>query len=85
MKEMRVRLALIQWFGTYLNKRSHFTKVGNDTSDYAYINGGVPQGSKLGPIAFVSNVYNNANVVNNLKNDSSYEFIGEVIIKINVV
>ena len=53
MKEMGVRLALIQWFGTYLNKRSHFTKFGNDTSDYAYINGGVPQGSKLGPIAFV--------------------------------
>ena len=26
-----------------------------------------------------------ANVVNNLKNDSSYEFIGEVIFKINVV
>ena len=24
-------------------------------------------------------------VVNNLKNDSSYEFIGEVILKINVV
>jgi hypothetical protein len=53
MKEMGVRLALIQWFGTYFNKRSHFTKFGNDTSDDAYINGGVPQGSKLGPIAFV--------------------------------
>ena len=53
MKEMGVRLALIRWFGTYLNKRSHFTKFGNDTSDYAYINGGVPQGSKLGLIAFV--------------------------------
>ena len=26
-----------------------------------------------------------ANVVNSLKNDSSYEFIGEVILKINVV
>ena len=26
-----------------------------------------------------------ANVVNNLKNDPSYEFIGEVILKINVV
>jgi hypothetical protein len=24
MKEMGVRLALIQWFGTYFNKRSHF-------------------------------------------------------------
>jgi hypothetical protein len=26
-----------------------------------------------------------ANVVNDLKNDSSYEFIGEVILKINIV
>jgi hypothetical protein len=26
-----------------------------------------------------------ANVVNGLKNDSSYEFIGEVVLKINVV
>ena len=52
IKEVGVRLALIQWFGTYLNKRSHFTKFGNDISDYAYINGGVPQGSKVGPIAF---------------------------------
>jgi hypothetical protein len=34
----------------------------------------------------VCNVYNtDANVVNNLKNDSSYKFIGEVILKINVV
>ena len=35
----------------------------------------------------VSNIrYNtDANVVNGLKNDSSYEFIGEVILKINVV
>ena len=49
MKEMGVRLALIHWFGTYLNKRSHFTK----SSDCAYINGGVPQRSKLGLIAFV--------------------------------
>ena len=30
-------------------------------------------------------VVSDANVVNGLKNDSSYEFIGEVILKINVV
>ena len=29
--------------------------------------------------------HTDANVVNDLKNDSSYEFIGEVILKINVV
>ena len=40
-------------------------------------------------INYRSTIYNmsgcDANVVNGLKNDSSYEFIGEVILKINVV
>jgi hypothetical protein len=42
---------------------------------------------KLEPKARVCHIrYNtDANVVNDLKNDSSYEFIGEVILKINVV
>ena len=42
---------------------------------------------KLKPKARVCIIrYNtDANVVNGLKNDSSYEFIGEVILKINVV
>jgi hypothetical protein len=39
--------------------------------------------------AFGSSLYirynTDANVVNDLKNDSSYELIGEVILKINVV
>jgi hypothetical protein len=36
--------------------------------------------------AVLYRIYNTAaHVVNNLKNDSSYEFIGEVILKINVV
>jgi hypothetical protein len=30
-------------------------------------------------------IQHDATVVNDLKNDSSYEFIGEVILKINVV
>jgi hypothetical protein len=63
MKEMGVRLALIQWFGTYLNKRSHFTNFGNDTSDYAYIKGGVPQGSNGRPIAFVIKIDNLPSVI----------------------
>jgi hypothetical protein len=37
-------------------------------------------------VMFTTLRYNTAaNVVNNLKNDSSYKFIGEVILKINVV
>ncbi len=53
MEEMGVRSALIKWFASYLDERSHFTQIGKEESDFEYVNGGVPQGSKLGPIAFV--------------------------------
>ena len=33
--------------------RSHFTTFGKDESECEYVNGGVPQGSKVGPIAFI--------------------------------
>ena len=53
MKEMGVRSALIRWFASYLNERSHFTQFGKEASDVVNVTGGVPQSSKLGPIAFV--------------------------------
>ena len=53
MKEMGVRSVLIRWFVSYLNERSHFTQFGKEVSDFVNVIGGVPQGSKLGPIAFV--------------------------------
>ena len=53
MKEMGVRSVLIRWFASYLNERFHFTQFGKEASDFVNVTGGVPQGSKLGPIAFV--------------------------------
>ena len=53
MKEMGVRSVLIRWFASYLNERFHFTRSGKEASDFVNVTGGVPQGSKLGPIAFV--------------------------------
>ena len=53
MKEMGVRSVLIRWFASYLNERSHFMQFGKEASDFVNVIGGVPQGSKLGPIAFV--------------------------------
>ena len=52
IKEMVVRSVLIRWFASYLNERSHFTQFGKEASDFA-VTGGIPQSSKLGPIAFV--------------------------------
>ena len=53
MKEMDVRPALIRWFASYLNERFHFIQFGKEASDFVNVTGGVPQGSKLGAIAFV--------------------------------
>ena len=53
IKEMVVRSVLIRWFASYLNERSHFTQFGKEASDLVNVTGGVPQSSKLGPIAFV--------------------------------
>ena len=59
MKSIGVRMALIKWFTTYLNERStHYTELENDTSDLRLIGGGVPQGSKIGPIAFIIKINN---------------------------
>jgi len=53
VKKMVVTSALIRWFASYLNERFYFTQFGTDASDFQNATGGVPQGSKLGPIAFV--------------------------------
>ena len=53
-----VRMALIKWFTTYLNDRTHYTELGNATSGLRVIRGGVPQGSKVGPTAFIIKINN---------------------------
>ena len=53
MKEMGVRSVLIRWFASYLNERSQFTQFGEEASDFVNVTRGVPQSSKLGPMAFV--------------------------------
>ena len=55
IKEMVViRSVLTRRFALYLNERSHvFTQFGKEASDFVNVTGGLPQSSKLGPIAFV--------------------------------
>ena len=36
-----------------MNERSHLTQFGKEASDFVNVTGGVPQSSKLGPMAFV--------------------------------
>ena len=53
MKTMGVREALIPWIASYLKGRKQRTKLGNLTSNLEDVNGGIPQGSKIGPLAFI--------------------------------
>ena len=43
---------LVRWIGAFLLKRSQFVRLGSHTSTQRYLNGGIPQGTKLGPILF---------------------------------
>ena len=63
MKEMGVRSILIRWLASYLNERSHFTQFGKEASDFVYVTEGVLEGSKLGPIVFVTKVNMLPNVI----------------------
>ena len=63
MKSIGVRMALIKWFTIYLNEGSHYTELGTDTSDLRVIRGGVPQGSKIGPTAFIIKINNLPSVI----------------------
>ena len=51
--KMGVRPGLISWLGSYLSRRMQVTRFGNELSTSYMINGGVPQGSRIGPLAFV--------------------------------
>ena len=44
---------MVGWFASYLKGRSQVSTFQGDQSDLKIIKGGVPQGSKLGPIAFI--------------------------------
>ena len=50
--QIGVRPAVVGWFASYLYNRS-LTSFQGERSDCKRIKGGVPRGSKLGPIAFI--------------------------------
>lgn len=47
-----VREALIPWIASYIRKRKHSSKIGNIRSQQK-VNGGNPQGNKIGPLLFI--------------------------------
>ena len=51
--QIGVRPALVGWFASYLQDRLQVSTFQGVQSNLRKIKGGVPQGSKLGPIAFI--------------------------------
>ena len=51
-----VRPALVGWFASYVHGRSQITSFQSVQSDLRKVKGGVPQESKLAPIAFILNI-----------------------------
>ena len=48
-----VPLVLLRWVSAFLKNRLQCVKVGKEQSGWVELNGGVPQGTKLGPLLYI--------------------------------
>ncbi len=53
LHQMNVPPFLLKWISAFLNQRQQQVKIGSTTSAWATLKGGVPQGTKLGPVLFI--------------------------------
>ena len=80
---MGVRPALIKWFASYLNERSHFSQFGKETSDFENVTGEIPQGSKLGPVAFLIKINMLPSVIEQVVGNEGVVVVGDTILFID--
>ena len=53
LKDMEVHPVLLNWIANFLTGRQQRTRVGQFFSEWKFLNAGVPQGTKLGPLLFL--------------------------------
>ena len=51
-----IRPALVTWLACYLSGRTQINNYGSKVSDKRIVHGGVLQGSKIGPVAFIVHI-----------------------------
>jgi hypothetical protein len=47
---------LFTWLASYLSERIQVTKFGSELSDGLAVHGGVPEGNRIGPVAFIVHI-----------------------------
>ena len=52
LKDMEIHPVLLNWIAKFLTDRQQRTRVGQFFSEWKFLNAGVPQGTKLGPLLF---------------------------------
>jgi hypothetical protein len=52
LQKLQVNPAIIRWIESFLSCREQCVKVDSSTSSWKRVNGGLPQGTKLGPLLF---------------------------------
>lgn len=53
LENLGVHPVIIRWISSFLTDREQCVKIGNSISSWKKLNGGLPQGTKLGPLLFV--------------------------------
>ena len=53
LKDIEIHPVLLNWIANFLTDRQQRTRVGQFFSEWKFLNAGVPQGTKLGPLLFL--------------------------------
>ena len=50
--ELAISGSVVKWFASFFTSRQQRVKIANNLSSWLVLKGGMPQGSKLGPLTF---------------------------------